>query len=198
MAKHPVLLVHGIWNTAAIFARLRAYLEARGWPVYALSLVPSNGDVGIEILAQQVAAFAQMHLKDQPFDLVGFSMGGLVCRYYVQRLEGLGQVQRLVTISAPHYGSALALFRYNPGGLQMRPGSRFLRDLNQDLSALDQLQFISIWTPFDGLIIPAWSSRLPVGQERIVPVPSHNRMIWDERGMSAIAAALERSDGVTG
>ncbi|WP_228021500.1 lipase family alpha/beta hydrolase [Vasconcelosia minhoensis] len=181
-------MVHGLWNTAAIFVRLRAYLESRGWPVYALNMTPSNGDVGIEVLAQQVAAFAQVHLN-QPFDLVGFSMGGLVCRYYVQRLRA-GQVQRLVTVSAPHHGSALALFRFNPGGRQMRPGSRFLRDLNRDLSVLTQLQFVSIWTPFDALVVPAWSSRLPVGQEQIVPVWSHNRMVWDQRGMGAIAAAL--------
>ena len=54
---------------------------------------------------------------------VGFSMGGLVSRYYVQRLGGLDHVDRLVTLSAPHNGSLLANLIANKGCREMRPGS---------------------------------------------------------------------------
>ncbi|MGB3293500.1 MAG: alpha/beta fold hydrolase [Phormidesmis sp.] len=186
--RNPVILVHGIWNSAAIFSTLKAYLEQEGWIVYALSMKPNNGDAPLEVLAEQVAAFAET--VGQPFDLVGFSMGGLISRYYVQRLGGSGRVQRLVTVSAPHWGTALGLLSDRPGIQQMRPGSPFLQALNRDAFQLETLQFFSLWTPFDLLILPPWSSQLGVGKERRLSVPSHNRMICDSSGLVAIAQAL--------
>ena len=124
--RNPVVLVHGIWNTASIFSILKAHLEDQGWSVYALSMTPNNGDARLETLAEQVGQFVDKCVgPQQPIDLVGFSMGGLVSRYYVQRLGGLGRVQRLVTVSAPHRGTALGLFSDRPGVRQMRPGSAF-------------------------------------------------------------------------
>lgn len=191
LARNPVVLVHGIWNSAAIFSALKAYLEEAGWPVYALSMTPNNGDALIEALAEQVATFVEKSVGQQPFDLVGFSMGGLICRYYVQRLGGLGRVQRFVTVSAPHRGTALGLLsRDRPGIRQMRPGSPFLQALNRDVSPLESLQFFSLWTPFDLLILPPWSSQLGIGKEQRLSVPTHNRMIFDVSGLRAIAQAL--------
>lgn len=189
-ARNPVILVHGIWNSAGIFSTLKAYLEQAGWSVYALSMVPNNGDALLEVLAEQVAAFVKKSVGQQPFDLVGFSMGGLISRYYVQRLGGLTQVQRLVTVSAPHRGTALGLMSDRPGIRQMRPGSPFLEALNQDISQLAALQFFSLWTPFDLLILPPWSSQLGVGKTQRLSVPTHNRMICDSSGLVAIAQAL--------
>ena len=188
--RNPVILVHGIWNHAGIFSTLKAYLEQAGWPVYALSMQPNNGDVTLEVLAEQVAAFAEKTTAGRPFDLVGFSMGGLISRYYVQRLGGLAQVQRLVTVSAPHRGTALGLLSDRPGIRQMRPGSLFLQSLNQDTSQLETLQFFSLWTPFDLLILPPWSSQLGIGKEQRLLVPSHNRMIRNPLGLAAIAQCL--------
>ncbi len=190
-SRNPVVLVHGIWNTAEIFSVLKPYLEAQGWSVYALSMQPNNGDAPLEALAEQVAGFVDKSIgAQQPFDLVGFSMGGLVSRYYVQRLGGLKRVQRLVTVSAPHQGTALGLFSDRLGVRQMRPGSPFLQALNRDLHLLKTLQFVSLWTPFDLLILPPWSSQLKVGQSRRLSVSSHNRMICDSQGLREIARSL--------
>ncbi len=189
--RNPVVLVHGIWNTAGIFSVLQRYLEGAGWQVYALSMTPNNGDAPISVLAEQVAAFVADRLgTEQPFDLVGFSMGGLVSRYYLQRLGGLARVKRFVSVSTPHQGTALALFSQRLGVSQMRPGSPFLKSLNQDIQALDAIRFFSLWTPFDLLILPPWSSDTGLGQIKMLPVSAHNRMIRDEAGLRAIAQAL--------
>lgn len=190
-ARNPVVLVHGIWNTAGIFSTLRAHLEQAGWPVYALSMTPNNGDAPIEALAEQVACFVEACLDpQQSFDLVGFSMGGLVSRYYVQRLGGLARIQRFVTVSAPHQGTVLGHFSHRKGVRQMRPGSEFLQSLNQDAYQLAQIQVFSFWTPFDLLILPPWSSQLEIGTTQRLFVSAHNQMIQDSRGLSAIAQAL--------
>ena len=195
-ADLPVVLVHGIWNTAGIFTPLKAYLEREGWTVYALSMTPNNGDAPIETLAQQVASFIDECLgPQQPFNLIGFSMGGLVSRYYVQRLGGLARTRRFVTVSAPHRGTWLGLFSDRYGIRQMQPGSSFLNALNQDAHRLKETQFSSLWTPFDLLILPPWSSDLSawgLGKAQRLKVPAHNRMICDPLGLEAIAVCLSQ------
>lgn len=188
---NPVVLVHGIWNTAGIFSALQRYLEKLGWQVYSLSMVPNNGDAPISVLAEQVAAFVEDRLGDsQRFDLVGFSMGGLVSRYYLQRLGGLARVQRFISISTPHKGTALAYLSRRFGVGQMRPGSPLLRSLNSDIHQLEKVRFFSFWTPFDLLILPPWSSDMGIGQVEMLKVRAHNRMIQDRAGLDAIASAL--------
>ena len=193
--RRQVVLVHGIWNTAGIFSSLSAYLERTGYQVHALSMQPNNGDAPLEQLAQQVAVFVEQKVPPtEPFDLVGFSMGGLVSRYYVQRLGGIKRVRRFVTVSAPHRGTVLGWFSRRYGVRQMRPGSAFIRSLNQDVDQLKTIQFYSLWTPFDLLILPPWSSRINVAWTQMIKVPSHNRMIRDASGLAAIAQALVDSD----
>lgn len=189
--KNPVVLVHGIWNTAGIFSPLQTYLEHAGWQVYALSMTPNNGDAPLEVLAQQVAAFIEERIdSQQSFDLVGFSMGGLISRYYVQRLGGLARVQRFVTVSAPHRGTVLGAFSHRYGIRQMRPGSPFLKALNADIYQLQRLTFFSLWTPFDLLIVPPRSSQVSAAISQRLKVRAHNQMIRDPKGLVAIAKCL--------
>jgi triacylglycerol lipase len=75
-------------------------------------------------------------------------MGGLVSRYYLQRLGGIHRVRKFVTIATPHRGTWTGFLRANPGARDMRPGSAFLRDLNRDVEMLDGISFTSIWSPW--------------------------------------------------
>jgi triacylglycerol lipase len=189
--RNPVLLVHGITDTEAVFNQMAVYLRQLGWTVHTLNLVPNNGEAPLNVLAQQVVDYVDATIgEEQPFDLVGFSMGGIVSRYYVQRLGGINRVQRFVTISSPHNGTVVAYASKLPGCVQMRPNSLFLQDLNRDIQMLEKLNFTSIWTPYDLMIIPTNSSKMPVGKELIVPVALHSWMLTDYRSLSAVAAVL--------
>ncbi|MBN3875320.1 MULTISPECIES: esterase/lipase family protein [unclassified Nostoc] len=191
--RNPVLLIHGIDDTEAVFHKMRAYFIQRGWSVYSLNLVPNNGVVGLDELAKQVADYVTATFApEQRLDLVGFSMGGIVSRYYVQRLGGINRVQRFITISSPHYGTVVAYGSQRPGCLQMRPDSIFLKDLNSDAVMLGQLDFTSIWTPYDLMIVPANSSQMPVGSQVIVPVTLHPWMLTDPRSLAVVTAALAK------
>ncbi len=188
--QNPVLLIHGIGDTQRVFDPMTTYLRDRGWPVHRLDLVPNKGELGLDQLALQLCDYVNAHLADRPFDLLGFSMGGIVSRYYVQRLGGLLKVQRFITLSAPHNGTVMGYFRRRPGVMQMRPGSAFLRDLNSTLEDLEQVQFTSLWTPYDLMILPPHSSRLPVGTMGQIPALAHPLMLRDRRCLEAVAAAL--------
>jgi triacylglycerol lipase len=52
----PVLLIHGIDDTAAIFHDFESRdLSDRGWQdIHAIDLQPSNGDIGLDELAAQI------------------------------------------------------------------------------------------------------------------------------------------------
>ncbi|MBW4616886.1 MAG: triacylglycerol lipase [Desmonostoc vinosum HA7617-LM4] len=188
---NPVLLIHGIDDTGEVFDKMAGYLTRHGWSVYTLDLLPNNGNVGLDELAKQVAAYvAATFLPEQHLDLIGFSMGGIVSRYYVQRLGGIQRVQRFITISSPHNGTVMAYGSLRPGCVQMRPNSAFLQDLNSDAAMLKQLDFTSIWTPYDLMIVPAHSSQMPVGNQQILPVALHSWMLTDSRNLAVVAEIL--------
>lgn len=189
--RNPVLLIHGINDTATVFNRMTLYLTRLGWSVHSLSLTPSNGRAGLDQLAAQVAEYAaNAFAPDQSFDLVGFSMGGLVSRYYLQCLGGLDRVQRFITLASPHQGTWMAYGSYHPGCIQMRPDSVFLRHLNSNAAMLERLNFTSIWTPLDLMIVPANSSQMSVARDLQIWVPAHAWMVSDPRSLQAVATTL--------
>ena len=189
--RNPVLLVHGLKDNARKMEPMARYLRYQGWDARTITVSPSWGQKGLEELAGQVAKYIDAHYpKDQKIDLVGFSMGGLVSRYYLQRLGGLDRVQRFVSISAPNRGSILAWLIPNAGCRQMRPGSAFLRDLDSDADSLKKIEFTSFWTPFDLTIIPAHSSVMPQARNHRTLVLMHPLMVWQKSCMKWVACAL--------
>src|SRR5215204_2684658 len=56
--RNPVLLIHGIKDSAVRMERLARYLRSQGTEAHTMSLVPSWGQKGLDELAEQVAAFA--------------------------------------------------------------------------------------------------------------------------------------------
>jgi triacylglycerol esterase/lipase EstA (alpha/beta hydrolase family) len=58
---------------------------------------------------------------------------------------------------------------------------------------LKQLNFTSIWTPYDLMIIPPESSQLGIGKEITLPVLLHPLMLTDSRTLSIVAKILTKS-----
>jgi triacylglycerol lipase len=190
----PVLLVHGIDDDARTLAPLAAWLARAGFQqVRIVELKPNNGDAPIAVLAGQVAeAAADLRARtgSARLDVVGFSMGALVSRYYLQRLEGRAHVRRFVSISGPHAGTLTGWLRYNPGARDMRPGSELLRGLSAEPAPFGDVQVFTLWTPLDLMIVPASSSRLDGARERTIPVILHPLMVRDGRALRAVEEAL--------
>ncbi|HTR34281.1 MAG TPA: alpha/beta fold hydrolase [Bryobacteraceae bacterium] len=191
MSGNPVILLHGLGDTVAIFEHMQAYLERGGLRAHAFNLVPNNGRAPLPELARQLDDYIRAAFgEDETVDLVGFSMGGLVSRYYLQRLGGMERVRRLVTIGTPHHGTWSAYVLGSPGVRNMRPGSAFLRDINQDMETLEGVLLASIWTPFDLMIVPATSSRVRVGRSISVRTLVHPLLVRDPRVMRLVLDIL--------
>jgi triacylglycerol lipase len=187
----PVILVHGIYSTGADMERLANRLRWEGRPVFTPTLDPANGRVSIEILAAQLAKYADREIPGRKFDLVGFSMGGLVSRYYVQRLGGIDRVGRFVTLATPHNGTVMAKLFGGVGHEQMRPGSAFLADLERDVDALKCVGFTSLYTPLDTIIVPAKSSELDAAKNVKVWGMMHPSFVLEKRCINAVLEQLK-------
>lgn len=100
-------------------------------------------------------------------DLVGYSAGGVVVRYYVAELGGAAHVRRVVTVAAPHHGTDLAALATSIGGgacpeacRQLDPDSDLLRELNRDDETPAGPLWLSLWTETDRTVVPADSAVL--------------------------------------
>lgn len=169
-----VVLVPGWLDTPSLFARLMRRLEGAGLEPHGFPLPDRTGATRIEELATALATWVDQRIPPgRKFHLVGFSMGALVARYYVQRLGGDARVLRLVAVSPPTRGTWTAWLLPLPGVRQMRPGSEFLRDLNADTATLEAARYAAIWSRIDYMIVPPETSRLGIGEEVRLTVPFH-------------------------
>jgi len=191
----PALLVHGIWNTSETFARMRAALEAAGIaPTLAIDLAPNDGRAPVATLAAQVDAAARRLLDEASasrIDVIGFSMGALVSRYWIQRLGGRARVRHFVSISGPHAGTANAYALPLAGVREMRPGSPLLTDLARDADPWGEVEVHCLWTPFDLMVVPARSAILPGARTvQSFTVAMHRWMVTDARVITAVCDVL--------
>lgn len=189
------LLVHGIWDSSARLDPLRRGLLARGVDdARAMDLTPNDGSALIPALAAQVAERAEAILRETGaarLDVVGFSMGALVSRWWIQRGGGKRIVRRYVSISGPHAGTAMARAMPMAGVRQMRPGSALLTDLAGDADPWGDVEVHCLYTPYDIMVVPGRSGVLPGAKTvRAVPVAMHRWMITDARCLDAVAAIL--------
>jgi triacylglycerol lipase len=186
-----VVLVHGIYDNGAVFSSLSGYLGKRGAECLAPSLLPSDGSAGLEDLARKLAAIVDGAFgPDTPIDLVGFSMGGLVSRYYLQELGGYRRTRRFFAISVPFAGSWWSRVYPGQGIAQMRPGSAFLAQLDQTADLLDGVSVYSYWTPFDLVIVPPTSSVWTHAENIRLLAPCHPCMLWNRALMEDIAGRM--------
>ena len=159
-SKPPVVIVHGIDGSGRDMSRLARALRSTGREVFTPSLTPNNGSAPLEELSAQLDAYIGENLSGRTIDLVGYSMGGIVTRHYLQCRGGHTRVRRYISLSAPQHGTLTAHLRSGAGTRQMRLGSDFLKRLNQDTETLGKVPTTSFWCPTDLIILPPSSARL--------------------------------------
>ena len=185
------VLVHGIFNTSKVFFLMKKSLEAHDIACITPELRPKDGKYGIEDLANKLRLEINNILdQSQKFILIGFSMGGIISRYYLQYLGGAKRISHFFSISAPHHGSYLAYLYPGKGTKQLRPGSEFLADLNANEDNLNHTKLFSFWTPLDLTIIPSSSSRWERSINIKVYSLLHPLMVFNKQVINGILARL--------
>ncbi|MER6192420.1 lipase family alpha/beta hydrolase [Streptomyces cyaneofuscatus] len=155
-AERPVVLLHGFIDNRSVFVLLRRALARHGRRHLAsLNYSPLTRDLrsAAELLGRHVEEICA-RTGQREVDIVGHSLGGLIARYYVQRLGGDHRVRTLVTLGTPHGGTAVA-----PGaGLhpivrQMRGGSPLIEELRLPAPGC-RTRFVSFWSELDQVMVP--------------------------------------------
>ncbi|WP_175410785.1 triacylglycerol lipase [Streptomyces sp. TRM64462] len=158
----PAVLLHGFADNRSVFVLLRRALAEDGRRhVESLNHSPLTGDLrsAAERLARHVED-VRARTGHHQVDLVGHSLGGLIARYYVQRLGGDRHVRTVITLGTPHAGTAVVpLANVHPLVRQMRPGSSVLRELDEPAPGC-RTRFVSFWSEFDHWMVPADTARL--------------------------------------
>ena len=188
-----VVLVHGILENGKSYKYMRSHLEKRGFTCYVPKMVPCDGRGGLENLAIHLKEDIDAHFgTKEPINIVAFSMGGLVSRYYLQNLGGAERCKQFITISSPHHGTKAGWFYPSKGAIQMRPGSQFLADLNATEDKLGKMPVTSYRTPMDLIILPPTSSVWERAENIEYPVILHPLMITSNRVIDDITRRLEK------
>lgn len=185
------ILIPGIFDRGKSMLRMQRALVHAGFTAHTIKLRANSGWYGMEPMALQLQELVdEVTREGETCALVGFSMGGIVARYYLQRLGGAANVHKFIALSSPHFGSMWAHLLPYKGGRQLRIGSEFLDNLNRDAAMLEDAAPVSIWTPYDATILPQSSSRLPVGRAYQVPVSLHRWVPQNPAVIDIVVAEL--------
>ncbi len=165
----PVLLIPGYGGSTDSLEFLASYLRSIGRDV---SIVPPVGDgtgdlrVQAESVDREVRR-ALLRTRATSVDLVGYSAGGVIMRYYVAELGGAALTRRAVSLGSPHHGTDLAALASGVVGnacpeacRQLDPDSDLLLELNRGDETPAGPLWVSIWTDDDQTVVPPTSGSL--------------------------------------
>lgn len=181
-----VVMVHGIFEDGKAFNSLKSRFENHGINCYVPRLKPADGRGGLDKLAENLKQDIDKEFGEtEDFAIVAFSMGGLVSRHYLQKLGGAERCEAFITISTPHHGTKVAYTYPTKGAHQMRPGSSFLKDLEETEDTLGDIPIVSYRTPLDLVILPTDSSVWERAENRshtvaLHPMMLHTRSVLDD------------------
>jgi triacylglycerol lipase len=198
-AGTPIILVHGVIDNRSIFTILRRSLRRRGFGrTYALNYSPLSDDV--REVAERLALLVEQVCEQTGYErvhIIGHSMGGIIGRYYVQRLGGDARVHTLCTLGSPHQGSITARFVPWPVIQQLRIDSPILTELTEPAVGC-RTRFISIWSDLDQLVVPQRNARITHPDLRARNVLfrgiGHMSLPVDRRVVHEITQALAQLD----
>jgi pimeloyl-ACP methyl ester carboxylesterase len=201
-AGTPIVLLHGWVDNRSVFTVLRRQLVRRGFG----RVVTMNYSILTHDVPRAAARLGELveRLREEAgcdrVHVVGHSMGGLVARYYVQRLGGDAHVHTLVTLGTPHAGTRTAHLFVGRAVAQLRPGSEVLRELAAPAPGC-RTRVVSFWSDLDAMVVPTRSALLEhpdlAVRNVFVRGVGHNSLPIDGRVVHEIVETLAHLEPAT-
>jgi len=192
--KGKVVLVPGFFDTQITMRPLRKAIVAGGYECVFISLKPLDARKGIEPMARQLRDVIDREFRDDAnFSIVGFSMGGLVARYYLQNLGGAKRCTGLYTIATPHNGTYLAYLYPGRGTKQMRPESKFLMALQEDEAVFENIPVTSYRSPLDVVMLPTHSPKWERAENIRFWSAIHPALMWEKQLQKDLLQRLDEN-----
>jgi len=179
--RNPIILIHGLWNTSSIFSSITSKLDDIGIEYFAPTLKHSYGMTSIIDLTNTLnELILEKYGFKRELDILGFSMGGIIGRYWIQNFNGYKRTRKFISIGSPHKGTLIAQCVPNypfRGISEMKIKSRFLRQLAKNDFFLDDINCINFFTYWDLMVFPSWLTNLNVGKKISVKVYKHRNLV---------------------
>ena len=193
-SKRPIFLVHGLWNNPELFTKLIEKIKVDDYQLYRPHLPHNFGRTSLRQLARDLDSKIEEFVGPQiDIDIVGFSMGGLISRIWLQNHNGFLRTKRFYSIGTPHLGTYTAQLipsSFMPGIAEMKRGSSLLAQLNNDLTSLEKIECISFFTKWDLMSFPGWQSKLSIGDSFHLPVLTHKELITNTISLDILAKKI--------
>ena len=179
--RNPIILIHGLWNTSSIFSSITSKLDEIGIEYFAPTLNHSYGITSIIDLTNILnELILEKYGLEKEIDILGFSMGGIIARHWLQKFNGYKRTRRLISIGSPHKGTLMAQLipKYPFKGIsEMKINSKFLRGLANNDFFLDDIECINFFTYWDMMVFPSWWTNLNCGKRIPVKVYKHRNLV---------------------
>jgi predicted alpha/beta hydrolase family esterase len=185
-----VVLIHGLFCNRGFWTPWLERLQKQGNAFIAVSLEPIFGS--IDNYAGQIEAAVQKitRLTGVPPLMVCHSMGGLAAKAWLLRYKADARVHRVVTIATPHQGTWLARFGRAENARQMRQGSNWLSQLENEFPPDRSALFTCWYSNCDNIVFPALSATLPGADNRLVTGVAHVHMAFVPQVINGTLALL--------
>jgi len=198
-SKDPVVLVHGYCGSVLGDLSVELYwsfigvrLKADGYEIHKITL-PDGALSDVKRSADKLRDFVDDVLAGtgkSKVDIVAHSEGGLVSRYYIERLGGAGKVDDLVTLSTPHRGTSVAHIGPGEAARQMEIYSDFVRDLNAEPNLLDDIEYTIFVNNHDEIVVPGKNGFLEGAVNISVTLLGHAGILFNEPVYKMLRGAI--------
>ena len=191
--RNPIILIHGLWNTSSIFSLISTKLDEKEVEYFAPTLNHAFGMTSIVELTNLIdQLIVEKYGLEQEIDILGFSMGGIIGRYWINKFNGHKRTKRFITIGSPHNGTLTCQLvpKYPFRGIsEMKINSSLLRDLANYDYFLNDIDCISFFTYWDLMVFPGWRANLNVGEKISLNIFKHRNLV---RNPAAVERIIER------
>lgn len=199
LGRPPVVFVHGLWSTPAkwmwpVLADERFLVERANYEASNAAAFATNVPI-IRCTIEQALYHARLGcMAATQVDVFGHSMGGLLARLHAGAEDyragenfDAGDINKLVTLGTPHFGSEFANLLVSSGGVPTALGRRVartgksvtsgaVRDLRVGSSALSTLPATDV--PSHAMIGKGGSDLIAMGFSGVMQLPATDIAIY--------------------
>ena len=194
--RNPIILIHGLWNTSDIFSSITSKLDEIGIEYFAPTLKHKYGMTSIVELTNLLNnLILEKYGLEKELDILGFSMGGIIGRYWIKKFDGYKRTRQFITVGSPHKGTLASQLvpKYPFRGIsEMKISSFLLRDLSKYDYLLKDINCISFFTFWDLMVFPGWRANLNSGEKISLKIYKHKNLVRNPKAVEKIIDSLLR------
>lgn len=150
---NPILLSSGYLGSSGQLFYLKHYLKRHN-AIFTMDYPDPFASIDdfAEAMKKKVEEI-QLHYPGKKITLIGHSMGGLISARYAANCINTGHIEKIITLGSPLQGTYTAYLGFGKCAEEMRWGSDYLNQLEQDLSRKN-IAFTNVGSQSDLIVLP--------------------------------------------